>query len=478
MFTRCPNCQSTFRVSAAILQMAQGEVRCGACGGVFNALHTLVDDWTGSDLMATGPAQPPPRAGAGEDTEPALFAQTLEFDVPENEWQHFFITPEEPAAAAADNVEPSLGEDFNEPDDEPDHEPDRLDSTTDVEPDSDEEPVPDDTPPTVDMPRLSLDEETADRDTWQAFLAEAELAAEDQAQDDEADEGPAFVVGEEQPRSAAPAVLIRSHSAAIPEDEEEDSAPFAVAAPAGETARERPGPGAQLPEPPALATPTEAEAEAESETEEVLGLAPPPAAAGPASRETILDWGPLPEFSAPAARPPERSGPWLAASLLAALALFAQAVHHFRDTLAADPAYGSAVRTAYGRAGVTLHPDWPLEAYEIRGAKAIVANSGPGALDIVAEIAISGAQPVGLPMVRVVLRDRWSNIVASGVFPATDYLAEAAPAAGIYPPGTLIPVQITLKDPGASAQGYELDVCMPSRSLGLRCKSARDPFRS
>ncbi|MCE7901698.1 MAG: DUF3426 domain-containing protein, partial [Gammaproteobacteria bacterium PRO9] len=60
MYTRCPSCSSTFRVTAAILQMAAGEVRCGSCGGVFNALETLVDDWTGSDLLLPGAARPAP----------------------------------------------------------------------------------------------------------------------------------------------------------------------------------------------------------------------------------------------------------------------------------------------------------------------------------------------------------------------------------------------------------------------------------
>ena len=80
-------------------------------------------------------------------------------------------------------------------------------------------------------------------------------------------------------------------------------------------------------------------------------------------------------------------------------------------------------------------------------------------------------------MVRVVLRDRWSNPLASGTFDASGYLAEAAPAGTLYAPGSLIPVQLSLQDPGTNAQGYELDVCVPNRHFGLQCRSARDPFR-
>jgi hypothetical protein len=76
-----------------------------------------------------------------------------------------------------------------------------------------------------------------------------------------------------------------------------------------------------------------------------------------------------------------------------------------------------------------------------------------------------------------VLRDRWGNPVASGVFDTSEYLVEAATPAQVYAPGALIPVGISLRDPGSSAQGYEVDVCLPDRRRGLQCKAARDPYR-
>jgi len=44
MFTQCPDCQTTFRVSAAVLQQADGRVRCGGCSNAFNALEHLLND--------------------------------------------------------------------------------------------------------------------------------------------------------------------------------------------------------------------------------------------------------------------------------------------------------------------------------------------------------------------------------------------------------------------------------------------------
>ena len=44
MFTQCPDCQTTFRVSTEALQQAEGRVRCGGCGNAFNALDYLSKD--------------------------------------------------------------------------------------------------------------------------------------------------------------------------------------------------------------------------------------------------------------------------------------------------------------------------------------------------------------------------------------------------------------------------------------------------
>lgn len=41
MFTQCPDCQTTFRVSDRVLQQAAGRVRCGGCGNAFDALEHM-----------------------------------------------------------------------------------------------------------------------------------------------------------------------------------------------------------------------------------------------------------------------------------------------------------------------------------------------------------------------------------------------------------------------------------------------------
>jgi predicted Zn finger-like uncharacterized protein len=46
MFTQCSKCETVFRLSAEVLRAAGGQVRCGRCGEVFNALARLAEDAT------------------------------------------------------------------------------------------------------------------------------------------------------------------------------------------------------------------------------------------------------------------------------------------------------------------------------------------------------------------------------------------------------------------------------------------------
>ena len=44
MFTQCSNCNTVFELSADVLRAAGGQVRCGRCGEIFNALARLAED--------------------------------------------------------------------------------------------------------------------------------------------------------------------------------------------------------------------------------------------------------------------------------------------------------------------------------------------------------------------------------------------------------------------------------------------------
>lgn len=44
MFTECPACQTLFRVTGAILRAGHGQVECGQCHTIFDAIERLIDD--------------------------------------------------------------------------------------------------------------------------------------------------------------------------------------------------------------------------------------------------------------------------------------------------------------------------------------------------------------------------------------------------------------------------------------------------
>ena len=62
MFTQCPECGTVFRVTAAVLRAAQGQVRCGVCDANFDALRFLTDAVEGEVPAPTAPAAPEPPA--------------------------------------------------------------------------------------------------------------------------------------------------------------------------------------------------------------------------------------------------------------------------------------------------------------------------------------------------------------------------------------------------------------------------------
>ena len=76
-------------------------------------------------------------------------------------------------------------------------------------------------------------------------------------------------------------------------------------------------------------------------------------------------------------------------------------------------------------------------------------------------------------MVRVTLHDRFSKSLGSRVFTPDEYLDGIPRPAGLLAPGYLIPVRISLRDPGTEAFGYEVDVCVLYRQ-GLVCQQERD----
>ena len=54
MYTRCPQCQTVFRITAAQLKARDGRVRCGRCQNVFRADEHLVERPAKSETKTSG----------------------------------------------------------------------------------------------------------------------------------------------------------------------------------------------------------------------------------------------------------------------------------------------------------------------------------------------------------------------------------------------------------------------------------------
>ena len=93
MFTTCTNCHTRFRLNVAQLTAAQGQVRCGKCGEVFDAYEVL----EGADVAPQMPAQAEPESMPAE----APLPEAPEMDVPQDA---------EAAPAAGQDTEPDMPE--------------------------------------------------------------------------------------------------------------------------------------------------------------------------------------------------------------------------------------------------------------------------------------------------------------------------------------------------------------------------------
>jgi Protein of unknown function (DUF3426) len=206
----------------------------------------------------------------------------------------------------------------------------------------------------------------------------------------------------------------------------------------------------------------------ESETPAVRNSADPRAAA--------LRKYEAPAWQANEAKPPARKGLWLAGSLLLLATLLSQLVHYNRDSLATSPVWGNTIANIYNALEKDIFPAWSLDDYEIRSAEAVAGESAADIMDIRAQIAVVGSKPTGLPYLRVVLSDRWSKPVAEKIFAPADYAeASGLTTDRLLSPGDSFEAHVSIVDPGAGAQGFEIELCMPRRHTGIACTG--QPFK-
>lgn len=159
---------------------------------------------------------------------------------------------------------------------------------------------------------------------------------------------------------------------------------------------------------------------------------------------------------------------WYLAAVLLALALLAQYAHHRRHELVTVPWLAQPLQGAYGLFGMTVEPPWDLGQYEVQQLGA-AQNPGEGTLTLQAAVAVGRDAPWAQPppVLRVVLSDRWGNVLQTTDVPPQDWMLGGAPAR--LTPGQRVDARLALPAP-ERVSGFALSACLPDDAGGLRCR--------
>lgn len=522
MFTVCPKCSLKLVVTAADLRAAQGYVRCGRCSNVFNALVGLTDEQQAvlarEDLAtpnrALAPAAESPGAadhlGAAANPGAALDEASLEFDPATTDVAAIFVDPDadhgESGAASALGTTASVDRDPERSDPlehaerhEPAelHEPteradlDRTDLGLYAEVDQPAEPE-----ERFDFdPRTDLDLDTGlDPDTKpdrpdrpEDVDPHADLEATDEFE--LADLEPLLTVGTTSPAAseAAPvAALTDEHDGAA--DATSGIGPSATASDESHTDRAANGDaGATVAIEPSAAggagpsdePASTASAEVAADAVAADDAANPDAGtndeglaeADPAEVDALL--AQAPEAPAPPRR--GRHAVLQACSIVLALLLAAQLVNHYRVALAGVAILHAPLTRTYAALGRPITPRWNVKAYEVRQLGAVISPADPGALTVRASIENTAARRQPLPLLRVMVQDRFGNVVAARDVSPRAYLPPAAAGHRWLGAGQRVDAQVALADPGTSVVGFEIDACLADAAGRVACANGSSP---
>ncbi|HEU4529615.1 MAG TPA: DUF3426 domain-containing protein [Steroidobacteraceae bacterium] len=450
MYTQCPQCQTVFRVTAAMLKAAKGRVRCGRCAHVFDALTFLID----IDEAATDTATPAVEAQIEAD----------EFEIELN------ADPGAELAADAPDVEtpdvPEAALEFTADD---------LSKVFVVAPAPTLRPLP--------VAQVTTVPTTSDEDTAEHEILDIELEGE-AGPEVITLEGDSVVLGEEDPSVASEyfveldpqtgeeLLLEKSEGGqrSAVRDEHVELAPEAGTTPTPVTKIRR--------------NPDAIDAEVQREIEAAF-------AADPTTRaEFTLPSGKRIELGRAAPDPPppleddddhaERLHDaqlrrkrvtlgWAIASGVLGLTLTMQLVHHNRQALARNSWFGPAVTGLYGVFGSELEPRWNVHAYELRQFGASADAGTEGTLRVRASLLNGAVHAQPYPVLRLTLQDRFGGQVGLRDLEPGEYLRAAPARNALIGAGQRVDADIAIVDPGQDAVGFEIDVCLRATPQGLTC---------
>jgi predicted Zn finger-like uncharacterized protein len=417
VFTQCSKCETVFRLSAEVLRAAGGQVRCGKCGEVFNALAHLAEDpsvfvagetsfdlETRADSILESPMPPNPRgatANSDEFAAPGVEIARLQI----LDWNESEVS--DPPAPPGDDAD-ELGETSMEF-----------------------------TLPPGELDRIFIETKKSARLRMPPSVPGASAPAPAPA--------PAPIVDLTEPEE------IEVFNAAAPE------APVAdVAAP------EDPVP-----------VPGGFEVSEDVRREMLSGVESP----DEAIVELERPGRPVRRRSSPFDAVPmdgdRLSTPWLIAAIAAGALLAMQVIHQNREWLATHAPLGGSLRALYSKIGAPVAPPANLSAYQLRQWGVTGDPAGAGTLRVRASILNTAAQLEPYPLLRVTLANRFGGSIGTRDFEPSEYLGK--PTAKLLAPGERTDATLDILDPGKNAEGFEIDVCLRAPDRRVACANDKAP---
>jgi predicted Zn finger-like uncharacterized protein len=428
MYTVCPKCTLALAVTAADLRAGQGYVRCGRCANVFNALLALQDETDtspGLPIIAVGLLAPGGaiEALAGPQADPSPAAEDARSDE---------LAPTELASGGDPaSIEEGSARFADDEESYTEISPEALGPLTEAPARralraAATRPEP---PATVDEDQGSTEvDEFRGTGTYETIVLEGEgyLQTEELLPDEEIDAGIAAVSRQ----------LAAAHG----------PTPVAELALTGDPALRYD----QVP--PNVENEADANADADA------------AAMAAAIAEAVARLG-------PPARARRRRPVLVAGAVLLIVLLAVQALHHWRNQLATQPALTGPLTNLYAAVGQPLTPDWDLAAYDVRQLGASADGLDNRAIHVRLSLASRARVPQGLPLVRLTLIDRYGKALSAGELKPEQYLPPAQRGLRLIAPDQRIDTDVSVLDASQQASSFELDVCLPRASGGLRCSA-------
>lgn len=163
---------------------------------------------------------------------------------------------------------------------------------------------------------------------------------------------------------------------------------------------------------------------------------------------------------------------WGAAALSALLGL--QWVHVHRAKLATLGYIGQPLQECYRMLNQPIVPRWDVSRYEVRQQGAVGSTDSGSPLTVRASILNRAPRPQPLPLLRVILQDRYGNRIALRDLEPPEYLSRAKPGA-LLAPGQRIDAEVAMSDPGGKAVGFEIDACLRLAPGRYSCANDQSP---